>query len=344
MLILDEPTSSLDEDEVQALFARHAPAARRGHGDPLRHAFLDQVYAICDRITVLRNGELRRRVPAARAAAARRWSRAMVGRELSAAAGARRTQPARPASRRRRCSRRAAWRGAASCKPIDLELRPARSSGSAGLLGSGRTELARLLFGARRAATAASCASTASRRSSTARRTRSATASAFCPEDRKHDGIVAELSVRENIVLALQARHGPAELPVARRAAARSPSSFVAALGIKTAEHRDADRRSSRAATSRRRVLARWLATDPRVLILDEPTRGIDVAAKQEIMDEILALARGGMAVLFISSEMDEVVRVSRSHRRAARPRARSASCRGGSSEQAVYHLIAAGH
>jgi galactofuranose transport system ATP-binding protein len=222
--------------------------------------------------------------------------------------------------------------------PIDLSLRSGEVLGLGGLLGSGRTELARLLFGL---ATADQgelrIAGRTVHLSGPADAVRLGLG--LCPEDRKTEGVVAELTVRENIVLALQARHGvwrflPREQT--RAIAAR----FVAALGIKTPDTETPMGQLS-GGNQQKALLARWLATDPKLLILDEPTRGIDVAAKQEIMDQILQLAERGMAVLFISSEMNEVVRVS--HRIVVlRDRRKVGELPAGSSEQAVYHLIAA--
>ncbi len=147
--------------------------------------------------------------------------------------------------------------------------------------------------------------------------------------------------MRENIVLALQARLGLWPLPVARAPAGDRGALRAQALGIKAADI-DTPIALLSGGNQQKAVLARWLATDPRLLILDEPTRGIDVAAKQEIMNEILALARDGLAVLFISSEMDEVVRVS-DRIVVLRDRRKVGELPGSSSEQAVYHLIAAG-
>jgi galactofuranose transport system ATP-binding protein len=162
----------------------------------------------------------------------------------------------------------------------------------------------------------------------------------MCPEERKFDGIVADLSVRENIVLALQARLGLSRfLSLGRQRAIANR--LVQALAIRTADLETPIALLS-GGNQQKVVLARWLATEPRLLILDEPTRGIDVAAKQEIMDEILALARAGMAVLFISSEMSEVVRVS-DRIVVLRDRRKVGELPGDSSEQAVYHMIAAG-
>ncbi|MET0348380.1 MAG: ATP-binding cassette domain-containing protein, partial [Rhizobacter sp.] len=206
-----------------------------------------------------------------------------------------------------------------------------------GLLGSGRTELARLLFGL-----ATPDAGELRMRGKVVQLDSPADAVAnglaLCPEDRKTDGIVAELSVRENIVLALQARTGLKRCLSAGQERALAEK-YVKALGIKTADV-DTPIGLLSGGNQQKALLARWLATGPSVLILDEPTRGIDVAAKQEIMDEILRLAQEGMAVLFISSEMAEVVRVS--HRIAVlRDRAKVGELPAGSGEQAVYHLIA---
>jgi len=223
--------------------------------------------------------------------------------------------------------------------PVDLKLRRGEVVGVGGLLGSGRTELARLLFGLDR--------SDSGELHIDGRRAHfDHPAQAIrhglgmCPEERKHDGIVADLSVRENIALALQARLGIWKfLSNARQK--EIADRFVKALGIKAADI-DTPLALLSGGNQQKVVLARWLATEPRLLILDEPTRGIDVAAKQEIMSEILALARSGLAVLFISSEMDEVVRVA-DRIVVMRDRSKVGELPGNSSEQAVYHLIAAG-
>ena len=162
---------------------------------------------------------------------------------------------------------------------------------------------------------------------------------ALCPEERKFDGIVAELSVRDNIVLALQARQGIFRFIATAQAQAMAER-FVQTLGIKTA-NLDTPLAQLSGGNQQKVLLARWLATEPRLLILDEPTRGIDVAAKQEIMNLIIELAGEGLAVLFISSEMDEVVRVS-DRIVVLRDRAKIGELPGDSSEQAVYQMIAA--
>jgi simple sugar transport system ATP-binding protein len=205
------------------------------------------------------------------------------------------------------------------------------------LLGSGRTELAQLVFGLREADSGQLCVKgDACRVDSPAEAVR--LGMGMLPEDRKADGIVPELSVRENIILALQAQRGVFN-HLSHAEQAQMAERFVKALGIKTA-HIDTPIALLSGGNQQKALLARWLATNPKLLILDEPTRGIDVAAKQEIMDEILRLAGQGMSVLFISSEIEEVVRVS--HRIAVlRDRRKLGELPAGSDEHHVYQLIA---
>lgn len=334
VLVLDEPTSSLDEDEVRRLF--DVLRRLRGEGMAILFVthFLDQVYALCDRITVLRNGELVGEWPV-RDLPAPALIAAMVGRELAQRRAAAQPPAEKQAGEPRlelRALGRKGW-----LQPTDLALRAGEVLGLAGLLGSGRTELAHLAFGLKHAdqgelrvegrAERVTCPADAVR-----------LGMGLLPEDRKSDGIVPELSVRENIVLALQARRGVwSRLPGDEQA--RIAGDFVRVLGVKT-PHIDTPIGLLSGGNQQKALLARWLATGPTVLILDEPTRGIDVAAKQEIMDEILRLAEQGMAVLFISSEIDEVVRVS--HRIAVlRDRRKVGELPAGCGEHDVYHLIA---
>lgn len=334
VLVLDEPTSSLDEDEVRRLFAVLRKLRDEGMAILFVTHFLDQVYAIADRITVLRNGELVGEYRAGQLPAPALIA-AMVGRELAAR---REAAPAPEATADGEAL--VELRGLGSkgvLQPTDLALRAGEIVGLAGLLGSGRTELARLLFGLERADQGELRVQGVPAR---VERPAQAVAlgMALLPEDRKTHGIVSELTVRENIVLALQARRG-----VLRNLPAEEQEElaqvFVRALGIKTASL-DTPIAQLSGGNQQKALLARWLATQPKLLILDEPTRGIDVAAKQEVMDEILRLAGEGMAVLFISSEIDEVVRVS--HRIAVlRDRRKVGELPAGSQEQDVYHLIA---
>ena len=335
VLILDEPTSSLDEQEVERLFGVLRQLRADGMAILFVTHFIDQMYAVSDRITVLRNGclvgeYLKADLPPAE------LIKAMVGRELSAAAGrdAQASAGVGPALLQARGFGR---RG--QLKPIDLELRAREVVGVGGLLGSGRTELARLLFGLMHNDSGTLLVDgVAVRWNSPVDAIRHGLA--MCSEERKFDGIVADLSVRENIVLALQARLGLWPY-LSRTKQQELAERFVQALSIKTASL-DTPIALLSGGNQQKAVLARWLATEPRLLLLDEPTRGIDVGAKQEIMDQVLALAREGMAVLFISSEIDEVVRVA-DRIVVLRDRAKVGELPGNSSEQAVYQLIAAG-
>ena len=336
VLVLDEPTSSLDEDEVRRLFEVLRRLRSEGLAILFVTHFLDEVYAIADRITVLRNGTLVGEYPASELPAGALVT-AMVGRELAAAA-ARTVQPpqdspsAQPMLQARGLTRKG------QLHPADLELRRGEVVGLAGLLGSGRTELARLLFGLDRAD-----AGTLHMGGQPLSLNHPAEAirhgMGLCPEDRKSEGIVGELSVRENIILALQARMG-VRRTLSRAEQAALADRYIQRLGIKTADAETPIARLS-GGNQQKALLARWLATNPALLILDEPTRGIDVAAKQEIMDEILRLAGEGMAVLFISSELDEVVRVS-DRIVVMRHRRKVGELPAGTSEQEICDLIAA--
>lgn len=335
VLILDEPTSSLDDEEVERLYGVLRQLRDQGMAILFVTHFLDQVYALCDRITVLRNGELVGEYPVAELGH-NALIAAMVGREIA-------TSPSTSAAHDKAGEQPAVWletkalnrRG--HVKAIDFNIRRGEVVGLGGLLGSGRTELARLLFGLDR-----SDAGEISINGKSVRLDSPSTAIrlglALCPEDRKAEGIIAELSVRENIALALQARLGlwPA---IGRIQQTTLADGYVKALGIKTADVNTPIGQLS-GGNQQKAVLARWLATQPSLLILDEPTRGIDVAAKQEIMNEIMTLAKQGMAVLFISSEMDEVVRVS-DRIVVLRDRAKVGELPGGTSDQAVYAMIA---
>ena len=335
VLILDEPTSSLDDDEVRKLFE----VLRRLRGEGLAIVFvthfLNQVYAVSDRITVLRNGTWVGEW-AANDLDPQALIAAMLGRELGA--HAEQTPAPQGTGTQAPALLQAEGLGqTGQLQPLDLQIRPGEVVGLAGLLGAGRTELARLLFGLEqpdRGLLRVDGQTVAFSNPMDAIRQ----GLALCPEERKTDGIVAELSVRENIALALQARMGLTRF-LSRAEQTALAERYVQLLGIKTASVETPIGLLS-GGNQQKAILARWLATEPRLLILDEPTRGIDVAAKQEIMDQILRLAQAGMAVLFISSEMSEVVRVA--HRIVVlRDRRKVGELPAGSSEDDVYQLIA---
>ncbi len=340
VLILDEPTSSLDDDEVRRLFDVLRRLREQGLAILFVTHFLNQVYAISDRITVLRNSRRVGEWPTSELGA-QALIAAMLGREL-AAAQARQSPPDDIETATQETALLDATRlgQKGQLQPLDLRVRAGEVVGVAGLLGSGRTELAKLLFGLEKP-DEGELRIDGMPVSFTTPAQAIRHGIAFCPEERKADGIVAELSLRENIALALQARMG------ARRCLTRAEQNalaerFVRALGIKAATL-DMPIGLLSGGNQQKALIARWLATEPRLLILDEPTRGIDVAAKQAIMDEILRLASTGMAVLFISSEISEVVRIA-NRIVVLRDRRKVGELPAGTSEDTVCEMIGAEH
>jgi len=303
LLVLDEPTASLDEKEVAELFGIMRKLRGEGLGIVFVTHFLDQVYAVSDRLTVLRNGRLVGEYATADLSRLALVGK-MLGREVSeadftshVAAPAATTQPVLAA-------RGLGRRGAIA--PLDLALHAGEVAGLGGLLGSGRTETARLLFGI----DACDCGGISVKGAAVriaSPRDAVRLGLAFCSEDRKAEGILPNLSVRENLLVALQGKRGPwRALGAAEQA--QLCEHYLKALRIKTADAETPIRNLS-GGNQQKVLLARWLATQPAVIILDEPTRGIDVGAKQEIEQLIAKLRADGLAVLFISSEIDEVVR-----------------------------------
>ncbi|WP_206956547.1 sugar ABC transporter ATP-binding protein [Trinickia acidisoli] len=341
VLILDEPTSSLDDSEVAKLFEVLRNLKQSGIAILFVTHFLEQTYAISDRITVMRNGE-REGEYLAKDLPVDELVRKMVGN--IPVAGERSTSKAQagsvPVGSTSSCfdMRGIGRRGAV--QPIDLTLEPGRIVGLAGLLGSGRTETARLLFGADRADTGTITVDDKPIKLGSPRHA-VRHGIAYCPEDRKKEGIVGALSVRENIVLALQARRGWWR-PLGRAKEKRIAEHYMKTLGIRARDIEQPIELLS-GGNQQKALLARWLATDPKMLILDEPTRGIDVAAKFEIMDRVKELCAKGLGILLISSEIAEVLRMS-DRIAVLRDRRKVAELSGDElDEQAVYRLIAGG-
>lgn len=306
LLILDEPTSSLDEKEVEELFSVIRKLRLQGMGIIIVTHFLDQVYAISDRITVLRDGRLVGEYETAKLPRVELVSR-MIGKELARM----QTVPRDSAGGETKSGREAfvelrqfGRRG--SIAPTDMEIAKGEIVGLAGLLGSGRTEIARLLFGVDKADTGEMLVG-GKKVSFSSPRQAIREGFAFTPENRKVEGIIPHLSVRENIILALQARKGAAKV-ISRARQLEIADEFIKLLGISTPGPEQAVMNLS-GGNQQKVLLARWLATEPQLLILDEPTRGIDVGAKAEIEKLIHSLCAKGMAILFISSELEEVVR-----------------------------------
>ncbi|MBS1157141.1 MAG: sugar transporter ATP-binding protein [Proteobacteria bacterium] len=307
VLILDEPTSSLDEDEVERLFQALRQLKQKGMAILFVTHFLDQTYAISDRITVLRNGEF---VGEYAASALSRLDliNTMVGREIDEASYAAETAAQTGSVAADPYVSACGLGSTGTMRPIDLDIYQGQVLGLGGLLGSGRTETARMLFGIDHTDSGTIRVGGEAVKLNSPRKAVQH-GIAFCPEDRKTEGIIAELSIRENIILALQARRGIFRyLP--KRLQRTIADEYIQQLGIRTP---DAEKPIGQLSggNQQKALLARWLATDPKMLILDEPTRGIDIAAKLEIMELVKAQCRKGLAILFISSEMSEVLRVS---------------------------------
>jgi len=304
VLILDEPTASLDRHEVAMLFETMRGLAARGIGIVFVTHFLDQVYEVSDRITVLRNGRL---IGERATASLPRMEliQMMLGHELSETTAER---VARERQQGALCASFSNYGKSGYVAPFDLDLRSGEVTGLAGLLGAGRTETARLVFGAERAD---SGSVTVDGKPLRLHSPRDAVRHGFgyCPEERKTDGIVADLTVRENIILALQAKLGILR-PLSRREQDEIAGRFVKLLDIRPPDpERPIGLLSG--GNQQKVLLARWLATEPRLLVLDEPTRGIDVGAHAEIIRLIRELCDRGLALLVISSELDEIVAYS---------------------------------
>ncbi|WP_030057371.1 sugar ABC transporter ATP-binding protein [Streptomyces novaecaesareae] len=309
VLILDEPTSSLDRDEVRQLFAVIRRLRDQGVAILFVSHFLDQIYEICDRMTVLRNGRLEGEYLIGELNQVQLVSR-MIGAELAGLdqlGGGKRRERTAPAGGTAFLQADGLTRRGA-VDPYDLAIRSGEVIGLAGLLGSGRTEAARLLFGADQSDGGTLRIEGAE---TVLRSPRDAIAHgiAFCSENRKTEGLVGELTVRENIVLALQAARGWLR-PLSRTAQDAYALRWIRALDIRPGNP-EALVRNLSGGNQQKVLLARWLITDSKLLILDEPTRGIDIGAKAEIQKLVANLAEDGMAVLFISAELEEVLRLS---------------------------------
>ena len=311
VLILDEPTSSLDSDEVTELFRIIVSLKATGVAILFVSHFIDQVYEISDRLTVLRDGRLVGEYLTHELLRIDLVQK-MVGKEISMLDGIRdRTESngieddldaEEPFITAIGLGRDG------GIQPIDLTIYEGEIVGIAGLLGSGRTELARLITGVDRPDTGQLLV--AGKRE-TFRGPRNALKRriAYASENRRSEGIMGDLTVRDNIVLALQADLGwLRRLP--RQRQDELARSYIQAMNIKPPDP-EALMRTLSGGNQQKVLLARWLAIAPRLLVLDEPTRGIDIGAKAEIQNLVTNLAENGLAVVFISAELEEVVRIS---------------------------------
>lgn len=308
ILILDEPTSSLTIHETEQLFGVMRKLRSQGMGIIFITHFLDQVYEIADRITVLRNGNL---VGTYLPSALPRLEliTKMIGRSLTEYEDMNKAKLETGKHIKGDVLLKAeGLTRSGAIKPFDLEMHSGEVIGLAGLLGSGRTEMAELIFGLDNPDSGSltfngKTVNDFSPRSSIER------GIALCPEDRKDEGIVGELTIRENIILAMQANLGWIKY-LNKQEQYKIADKYIKLLNIATPSA-DQPIKNLSGGNQQKVILARWLATNPQLLILDEPTRGIDVGAKAEIQKLILSLAEEGKSCMFISSELEEVLRTS---------------------------------
>ncbi len=308
LLILDEPTSSLDADEVAKLFEVMRTLRTNGVAIVFVSHFLDQVFEVSDRMTVLRNGQFVGEYVTADTTQLE-VVRAMIGRELETLekieqAAEEHTVKAQgaPLLEVLQLGRKG------SVEAVDLQVFEGEVIGVAGLLGSGRTELARLLFGADTADNGDMRVRSKHTKLRTPRQAIDQKI-AFSSENRRSEGVIEDLSIADNMVLAMQASRGWLR-PIPAKTKDRLVRKYIEALDIRPADPQALMRNLS-GGNQQKVLLARWLITEPELLILDEPTRGIDIGAKAQIQQLVADLAKDGMSVVFISAELEEVLRLS---------------------------------
>lgn len=304
VLILDEPTSSLDDNEVAKLFKLMRQLKDKGVSIVFVTHFLEQVYEVCDRITVLRNGTLVGEYPIAELPRVKLVA-AMMGKDFDDLAAIK-TEDNVDFKDAPLVVNAKGMSHKGTIKPFDLQIHKGEVVGLTGLLGSGRSELARVIYGADKNQTG-ELEFKGQKVKINAPIDAMNLGMGLLPDDRKAEGIIADLSVRENIILALQTKRGMFHLlPMSKQI--EIADKYIEMLQIKTASRETLIGQLS-GGNQQKVILARWLATDPDFLILDEPTRGIDVGTKTEIQKLVLKLAKEGKSLIFISSEIEEMIR-----------------------------------
>lgn len=305
VLILDEPTSSLDEQEVAKLFKLMRDLRAKGVGILFVTHFLDQVYEVCDRITVLRDGQLVGEYAIENLPRVQLVSK-MLGKELDDMAAIKDDSATTQAASGAPVLEAQELSSSDAVYPFDFSIHRGEVNGFTGLLGSGRSECVRAIFGADHVTGGHV---RVNGKAAKIKKPLDAMKHGigYLPEDRKRDGIVGDLSVRENIILALQVLQGPFK-PISRAQAEKYADEYIRLLEIKTASSATPINQLS-GGNQQKVILARWLLTNPQYLILDEPTRGIDIGTKTEIQKLVLKLAAQGKSCTFISSEIDEMLR-----------------------------------
>ena len=306
VLILDEPTSSLDDSEVEKLFKMMRDLKAKGVGIIFVTHFLEQVYAVCDKITVLRDGQLVGQYEIENLPRIQLVAK-MLGKELDDEEEIKDDSLVyQGADADQNVFEAEGLQSNAGIKPFNFHIKKGEVNGSAGLLGSGRSECVRAIFGADKV-----IAGKVKVKGKDVKISKPIDAMklgiAYLSESRKDDGLVGDLSVRDNIILAQQVLRGFFR-PYSKSEAYKIADEYIKLLEIKTASA-DTPIKSLSGGNQQKCIIARWLLTHPDYLILDEPTRGIDIGTKVEIQKLVLKLASEGMSVTFISSETDEMLR-----------------------------------
>lgn len=304
ILILDEPTSSLEENEVNQLFEIIEKLKNSGIGIIFVTHFLDQVYRISDSITVLRNGAL---VGNHKTSELSKLDliKEMLGKEY---------QDIQNNANKKQFDNEEEFikidgiGKKTYMHPVSFNMHKGEIVGFSGLLGSGRSETAKLIFGAVKK-DSGNIFIKGNKKEFLHPIDAINNKIGFCSEDRKLEGIISDLSIRENIILALQAKNGIMKY-ISRKKQEQLANIYIKALNIVTVDSNKPIKFLS-GGNQQKVLLARWLCTTPELLILDEPTRGIDIGSKSEIQKMMLDLSKEGMSFIFISSEMEEVIRTS---------------------------------
>ena len=305
VLILDEPTSSLDDGEVEKLFKLMLRLKGEGVGIIFVTHFLEQVYAVCDKITVLRNGQLVGEFTTAELPRVQLVAK-MMGKDFDDLAEIKSERKGKADDTAAPVILAKELQHTGTIRPFDISIKKGECIGLTGLLGSGRSELVRAIYGADKADGGKLLVNGKEVRIGKPLDAMKL-GMAYLPEDRKRDGIIADLTVKENIIIAMQAKRGMFRL-MSRKEMEDAADRMIQLLQIKTAS-RETPVGSLSGGNQQKVIIGRWLITNPDYLILDEPTRGIDIGTKTEIQKLVLQLTEEGKAVTFISSEIEEMLR-----------------------------------
>jgi ABC-type sugar transport system ATPase subunit len=302
ILILDEPTSSLTDDEVEALFGAIRQLKHQGVATVFVSHRLPELFAVGDEVTVLRDGCTVAQAPMS-GFDARSLVDAMVGDVATAGGRARRRPASGAVSQSALTVRGLCVPGAAN--EIDLEVRRGEIVGISGLVGAGRSELLEAIFGVR-PAVAGTLEVDGTPFSPGDPRAAIERGVGFVPPDRKTQGLVLSMSVRSNVTMVQTSQRSRLSAPHRAREACAT-SAACETMRVRTSSI-DAPVGSLSGGNQQKVALAKWLVRDPKVLLLDEPTRGVDVAAKAEIHERLRAIAARGTALLVSSSENEELL------------------------------------